>query len=170
MGLEGAVASVYFQALTDVLPFEGRSPTARDHVNICLNYAYGILYSQVEKACLLAGLDPYLGFYHCDRYGKPSMVLDLVEEFRAVVADRAVVTLFGRNEISGRHFETEGAKWLNKEGRKKVLSEVLGRLTTKITFEKRKVPYEAVILDQARKVASFLLDDIPSYKPYIHRW
>jgi CRISPR-associated protein Cas1 len=69
---------------------------AADLVNQCLNYGYGILYAQVERAVLLAGLDPYAGFLHEDRPGKPSLVLDLVEEFRAQSVDRCVFALLNQ--------------------------------------------------------------------------
>jgi CRISPR-associated protein Cas1 len=67
---------------------EGRG--AQDPLNSLLNYGYGILYGQVEQAIILAGLDPYAGFLHADRPGKPSLTLDLIEEFRQVAIDRVV--------------------------------------------------------------------------------
>src|SRR5207248_5647050 len=69
---------------------------AQDLVNQCLNYGYGILYAQVERAILLAGLDPYAGYLHEDRPGKPSLVLDLIEEFRSYAVDRCVFALLNQ--------------------------------------------------------------------------
>ena len=57
--------------------FPGRKPRERDEFNSALNYGYGILYDEVERACFYVGLDPYMGLYHTERYGKPSLVLDL---------------------------------------------------------------------------------------------
>ena len=84
MGLEGTAGRVYFQCLSTIMPekyrFEGRSRRpARDPFNAVLNYCYGILYSLVEKACILSGLDPYVGFLHTDIYNKKSLVFDLIE-------------------------------------------------------------------------------------------
>jgi len=98
LNLEGRGASLYWSAVKALLPAdldwpgrEGRG--ADDLVNSLLNYGYGILYTQVEHAVLLAGLDPYAGFCHVDRPGKPSLVLDLIEEFRQPVVDRVVWAL-----------------------------------------------------------------------------
>jgi CRISPR-associated protein Cas1 len=90
MGLEGTAGRAYFQCLSKILPekyqFERRSRRpAKDPFNAVLNYCYGILYSQVEKACILSGLDPYVGFLHADNYNKKSMVFDLIEPFRILV-------------------------------------------------------------------------------------
>ena len=69
--------------------FPGRKPRERDKFNIALNYGCGILNEEVERACFYVGLDPYMGLYHTERYGKPSLVLDfsLVEEFRVPIID-----------------------------------------------------------------------------------
>src|SRR5438477_161295 len=69
---------------------------AVDPLNSALNYGYGVLYAQVEQALILAGLDPYAGFLHADRPGKPSLVLDLIEEVRQTVVDRTVIGLVNR--------------------------------------------------------------------------
>lgn len=102
MGHEGAAGSVYWAALKRVIPAEygfvarvGRG--AQDPVNSIFNYGYGILYGEVEKALMAAGLDLYAGYLHADRAGKPSMVLDLTEEFRQVVVDRVLVGLLTRH-------------------------------------------------------------------------
>ncbi len=96
LSIEGRAAQHYWDALQAVVPeaygWPGRQTRgAQDPVNAALNYGYGILYGQVERALVLAGLDPYAGFIHADRPGKPSLVFDLIEEFRAVVVDRTVV-------------------------------------------------------------------------------
>ncbi|MCL4387459.1 CRISPR-associated endonuclease Cas1, partial [Patescibacteria group bacterium] len=72
LGIEGSMAAIYFKGLGLLTGFKQRNPEADDPFNVCLNYGYGMLYSEVERACVLAGLDPYLGFFHTDRYGKPS--------------------------------------------------------------------------------------------------
>src|SRR5204862_398077 len=87
---------------------EGRGAT--DPLNAALNYGYGILYAQVERALLLAGLDPYAGFLHADRPGKPSLVLDLIEEFRQAVVDRTLIGQVNR----GVAFALDEATWATR--------------------------------------------------------
>lgn len=170
LGMEGSAAAQYFQSLVGLLPFTGRNPDGEDDANICLNYGYGILYSQVEKACLIAGLDPFLGFYHADRYGKPCLVLDLVEEFRPVVVDRTVVSLFTLGRVSAGCFEHSGSRCLSKAGRRLVLEAVLERLRAEVNLHGRKTPYETIILEQARALGKYILEEENSYKAYVHRW
>lgn len=110
MGLEGAASAAYFQLLGKLPPqafqFGTRSQRpARDPANACLNYTYGILYGLVERACIIAGLDPHVGIVHTDGYNKPSLVFDLIEPFR-VLADRVVLKLFTARRFKQADFET----------------------------------------------------------------
>ena len=103
-GVEGRASRVYFAALSLVIPpdlYRGRRSQhpAEDVFNAYLNYCYGILYNEVEKACILAGLDPYIGFLHAERYGKRSFVYDVIEQFRQPVVDRMVITLAVRGRM-----------------------------------------------------------------------
>jgi CRISPR-associated protein Cas1 len=87
LGIEAQSARLYFALLAELIPpawrFEGRSRNpALDPFNCYLNYAYGVLYGRVEKACILAGLDPYVGFLHVDGHGRKALVFDLIEPFR----------------------------------------------------------------------------------------
>lgn len=98
LGIEGSSASLYFSALSSVLPkkyqFTERSRRpASDPFNAVLNYVYGLTYADVEKVVILSGLDPNAGFYHADAYGKPTLVFDLIEIFRTRV-DRIAVKIF----------------------------------------------------------------------------
>lgn len=170
-GFEGMAANGYFECLIRILPFAKRDQDAPDAVNSVLNYGYGILYSEVERCCVLAGLDPYLGFLHTDRYGKPSMVLDLIENFRSVVVDRAVVTLYAQKQLSDADFEKEGDKFfLTKEARKKVVSSVMERLASEITLEGVKTSVKDRLLGQCRAVSAYLLDNEPSFSAFVYRW
>lgn len=94
LGYEGSLADRYFGVLRKTIPFGKRGRGARDVFNASLNYAYAILYSEIEKACVITGLDPTLGFLHEERYGKKSLVLDLMEEFRVPFVDQVVCQLF----------------------------------------------------------------------------
>jgi CRISPR-associated protein Cas1 len=109
MGLEGTAGRVYFGCLGRLVPeafrFDGRSRhPARDEYNAMLNYGYGVLYSLVEKACICAGLDPFVGFLHTDNYNKTSLVYDLIEPFR-ILGDRATLLLFTGRRVQKDYFE-----------------------------------------------------------------
>jgi len=171
-GIEGLSASKYFDCLTKILPFQKRDRDFEDSVNVLLNYGYGILYSEIEKACILAGLDPYFGFLHTDRYNKPSMVLDLIEEFRPIIVDRAIVTLFVQKQVSDGIFEknAENNRILSKDGREKIVSAVMERLYAKITFRGKQTAFQDILLSQARSIANFLLDDNKPFEAFVYKW
>ncbi|MEO0247430.1 MAG: CRISPR-associated endonuclease Cas1 [candidate division WOR-3 bacterium] len=122
MGIEGNAGKEYFKTLSFLVPekfrFEGRSSRpAKDRFNALLNYAYGILYSLVERGCILAGLDPCIGFFHTDDYNKKSLVYDLIESFRPW-AEIVVFNLISERKIEERHFDSiRGGFKLNREGK-----------------------------------------------------
>ena len=103
-GLEGEAASVYFSVFDDMIlqqkdtfSFHGRNKRPpRDEVNAMLSFAYTLLTSMCASALETVGLDPYVGFFHTDRPGRKSLALDMVEEFRSVMADRFVLTLINK--------------------------------------------------------------------------
>ncbi|HSR50595.1 MAG TPA: CRISPR-associated endonuclease Cas1 [Acidobacteriota bacterium] len=131
MGLEGAAGRAYFDLLSRLMPagyrFKGRSRRpAHDPFNATLNYAYGVLYSHVERACIIAGLEPFLGLLHCDNYNRPSLVFDLIEPFR-IWAERTVVHLFTGRKMKQDYFrKTQGGVSLDDAG-KPVLIEALNK-------------------------------------------
>lgn len=121
-GWEGSAGRNYFGALGKSIAkdfeFAGRSfRPAQDPFNAMLNYCYGILYSRVEKALMLAGLDPYIGFMHRDDYNQKSLVYDFIEPYR-IYAERAVFTLFSKKKVNKSFFtEITGGISLNAEGK-----------------------------------------------------
>lgn len=130
LGIEGFAAAEYFSAISSVLPkkyaFKERSrQPARDKFNAVLNYVYGLTYSSVEKVVILSGLDPNAGIYHADSYGKPTLVFDIVELFRAKV-DRIAVKLFTKKYVKDSWFTSSEdmplGVFLSKEGRKAVIT------------------------------------------------
>src|SRR5205807_1851493 len=129
----GSAGRAYFACLSPLVPeayrFEGRSrQPARDAFNAMLNYSYGVLYSLVEKACILAGLDPFVGFLHTDNYNKKSLVFDLIEPFR-ILGDRTALLLFTGRRVQKDYFEAvPGGIALNKEGRSFLITELNQRL------------------------------------------
>jgi CRISPR-associated protein Cas1 len=171
MGIEGRAAQKYWQGVKQAVAVgEGwpgrRGRGAKDPANAALNYAYGILYGQVERAILLAGLDPYAGFVHADRPGKPSLVLDLVEEFRPPAADRPVFAIFNRG--TGVELDEQGL--LTQASRRAVAGKVLERLDKPEAYERKKVPLRIVIQSQARRLAAFLRGDRTRYTPFLVHW
>jgi CRISPR-associated protein Cas1 len=175
MGLEGSAGRSYFACLGQLMPeafrFETRSrQPAKDGFNAMLNYAYGVLYSLVEKACICAGLDPFVGFLHTDNYGKKSLVFDLIEPFR-ILGDRATVLLFTGRRVQKDYFEeVPGGVALNKEGRAFFLSHFNERLDTRVRYpvqgrpgKTRNVKQRDTIRHEAHALANALLGkrDLP---------
>ncbi len=121
-GYEGTAGRIYFQLLSELIlskyKFAGRSfRPAKDPFNAFLNYAYGILYSRVEKALVIAGLDPYIGFMHRDDYNTKSLVFDFIEPYR-IYAEEVIFKLFSAKKINASHSDkiTNGYS-LNAEGK-----------------------------------------------------
>ncbi len=170
LSIEGRAAQRYWDALKAVVPesygWPGRvTRGARDPVNATLNYGYGILYGQVERALVLAGLDPYGGFIHADRPGKPSLVFDLIEEFRTVVVDRTVVGMVTK----GVKLEMEEGR-LTEAARRTVAEKILERLEAAERYEKKRQPLRVILQSQARHIATFVRGDRAVYEPFIARW
>jgi len=126
-GLEGTAGRIYFDTLSSLLAkqyrFNGRSMRpAKDQFNAFLNYSYGILYSRVEKALMIAGLDPYVGIMHRDDYNKKSMVFDFIEPYRPW-CDEVVFKLFSAKKINNSHTDViTGGMVLNKPGKELLLA------------------------------------------------
>jgi CRISP-associated protein Cas1 len=162
MALEGAAGKIYFEALSYIMPdrfrFGGRSRNpAKDEFNALLNYAYGVLYSLVEKACIIAGLDPYIGFLHTDNYNKKSLVFDLIEMYR-VFAEEPVVYLFSGRKVKVEYFdEVKCGFTLNKDG-KAVLIEALNKnLDETMRYKGRNIQKRNIIQFDCHRIANELI-------------
>ncbi len=166
MNAEGRGAALYWEGVRKIVPdFPGREGRgATDLVNSLLNYGYGILYNRILSAATRAGLDPFAGYVHTDRPGKPSLVLDLIEEFRGPVADRAVLGMLG----TGFKVALDG-ELLDEGTRKLVAGRVRERLAARVKHRGRRHTLENVIHIQARSVASFVRDGV-LYKPFVGSW
>jgi len=175
LGLEGSAGRAYFVCLGGLVPeayrFDGRSrQPARDGFNAMLNYSYGVLYSIVDRACICAGLDPFLGFLHTDNYNKPSLVFDLIEPFR-ILAERATVLLFTGRRVRSEFFEqVPGGVALSKEGRAEFLPYYHERLDRPVRCpvqskpgKYRKIKLRETIANEAHALANRLLgrNDLP---------
>jgi len=168
MGFEGQAAHQYWQAARLIVPqhyqFEGRiGRGATDPINALLNYGYGILYAEIERAIILAGLDPYGGFLHADRPGKPSLVLDLIEEFRQIVVDRPVFGLAARSYTVSQ----DENKLLTLETRRDFAQKILTQLEGRTRFNGERVMLRHLIQMQARRIASFVRREVEHYEPFI---
>ncbi|MBC8521089.1 MAG: CRISPR-associated endonuclease Cas1 [Methanomicrobia archaeon] len=166
LGIEGMASRTYFEALSSTMPekftFETRSRNpAKDEFNAMLNYGYGVLYSMVEKACIIAGLDPYIGFLHTDNYNKKSLVFDIIEMFRTFV-DETVVHLFSKRKVKEDYFDKiQNGLSLNKEG-KAVLIEALNETFEKtIKYKGRNIKTKNVIQFECHRIANGLIKKTP---------
>lgn len=171
LSIEARAAQKYWNGIKQVLPaecgWEGRiGRGATDPVNSALNYGYGILYGQVERALVLAGLDPYAGFIHVDRPGKPSLTLDLIEEFRQTVVDRTVFGLVNKGVV----IELDERGRIVHESRRTLAEKVLARLESAEPYEKKRLPVRAIMQSQARKLAQYLRGEREAYEPFVASW
>jgi CRISPR-associated protein Cas1 len=164
MGLEGTAGRTYFEALSFILPdrykFEGRSrQPAKDEFNCMLNYGYGVLYSMVEKACIIAGLDPYVGFVHTDNYNKKSLVFDLIEMFR-ILADETVVYLFSGRKVKREFFdEVKGGLTLNKEGKAALIEALNETFEKSVRYRGRNIKNRDIIQFECHRIANGLIKE-----------
>ena len=170
LNLEGRAGRLYWQAMRELLianvEWGGRETRgATDLVNSLLNYGYGVLYTQIQQAIILAGLDPYAGFVHVDRSGKTSLVFDLIEEFRQPVVDRTIFALLNK----GRDLQIEDGK-LADATRRTVADRVLERLEGEEFYEQKKHKLRTIIQSQARHVATFLRGEGRAYQAFVARW
>ena len=171
LAAEGNASARYWSAVIPLLPSgyewkkrEGRG--ASDPINQLLNYGYGILYGRVERALVLAGLDPFGGFIHVDRPGKPSLTLDFIEEFRQSAVDRVVFGLAARAFVVER--DDQGR--LTEDVRRTFANHILTHLEAGTRFEGDRKPLRQVIQTQARRLAQFLRGEREDYIPYKAEW
>ena len=172
LSIEGRVAVSYWHLarilFEDSVDFPGRERRgARDVINSCLNYGYGILYGNVWRALILAKLNPYIGFLHVPQRNKPVLVFDMIEEFRSQAVDRAVFTMVTRDERLTVDPETG---LLTDATKRKIIQNVMERLSSLVIYRRgRKTLLKDVITFQAKQLARCLAGSKP-YKPFIGRY
>ncbi len=178
-GVEGAGAAAYFKEWPKLIrvlgfPFPGRvrrPPT--DPVNALLSFGSVLLLNEVLSACQVVGFDPYVGYLHMDRYGRPALALDLMEEFRPVLVDTTVLALINRRMVEPEDFETVvgGGRRLKPHALKKFISawEEKRRTVIQHPLFGWEVPYWRVVELQARVLGKVLLGEIDEYVPFLTR-
>ncbi len=170
MGIEGSAGRAYFQCLSQLMPenyrFNGRSrQPAKDPFNAVLNYCFGILYGRVEKACILSGLDPYVGFLHTDNYNKKSLVFDLIEPFR-IFGEQVAVYLFTGRKMKDDYFDmTETSATLNRSGKPVVIEAMNTHLDETVRYRRKNVKRRHIIQHEAHRLANLLLADENEKRP-----
>jgi CRISPR-associated protein Cas1 len=178
MGFEGSAAKLYFGIFDQLIlqqredfPFRGRSRRPPlDNMNALLSFLYTLLTNEVASALEAVGLDPYVGFLHCDRPGRPSLALDLMEELRPVFADRLALSLVNRKQVTGSGFVSKesGGILMDDETRKTVLSAWQERKKEEIVhpYLKERIPFGLLPHVQAMLLARFLRGDLDAYPPF----
>lgn len=178
-GYEGEAASIYFGVFDELIlqqkkdfQFHGRNRRPPlDNVNAMLSFVYTLLNNQITSALEVVGLDPYVGFMHTDRPGRTSLSLDLIEELRAVMADRFVLSLINKKIVNGKNFtqKENGAVLMDFDTRKKLLSEWQNKKKEIIThpYLKEKIEWGMVHYVQAMLLARYLRGDLDAYPVFL---
>lgn len=162
-GIEGSVANAYFDFLKsqNLLPksFEIRTKRHSEEItNIALNYGYAILLNFIYKSVINAGLNPYFGVLHELRSAKPSLVLDIMEEYRSFVVDRNIIKI--RSLLHGE---------FDEKAKKLVAENILKTLSKRLIYNHKKLTLESIIQRQIYKINGFFCGE-KNYKSYIFRW
>jgi len=180
-GIEGQAAAEYFAVFNELIVDQkndfvfsdrNRRPPL-DEVNALLSFIYTILAHDIRSALETVGLDPAVGFLHRDRPGRPGLALDIMEEFRPVIADRLVLSLINRKQITKKGFTkaANGAVTMDEDTRKKVLTEYQNRKNEAIVHQyiEENVQIGLLFFIQANLMARFIRGDIDGYPPYFWR-
>jgi CRISPR-associated protein Cas1 len=180
-GIEGRTARDYFDqfdnlivAQKDDFIFTGRNRRPPlDRVNCLLSFVYSLLYHDARSALETVGLDPAVGFLHRDRPGRLGLALDLMEEFRPVLADRLVLSLINMGQVKKKGFTVtkSGAVKMNDETRKDLLVAYQKRKQEEIEhpFLKEKIPVGMLVISQAQLFSRYLRGDLDEYPPFLWR-
>ncbi|SFT01698.1 CRISPR-associated endonuclease Cas4/Cas1 [Saccharopolyspora flava] len=183
-GIEGAAARTYFDGLPHLFRPDHRLPgpgfadsgrtrrPPRDAVSCLLSFLYALLVKDVTVACYGLGLDPYAGVYHQDRFGRPALALDLMEEFRPQIADSTALTLINTRQADAGLFHVRPDQvTLTQSGKRRVIDAYEHRMTTEIRHPlfKYTVTYRRALELQARLFAAYLLEEFARYRPFTSR-
>lgn len=179
-GLEGAGSAAYFGCFNQLIQNPEFSFSSRvrrpptDPINSLLSLGYSLLRHDVQSAVNIAGFDPYLGYLHYERYGRPSLALDLMEEFRPLIVDAMVLNAVNKQKLTPAEFSSEpisNAVSLTKEGLKIFLRLYEQKKQSKFKHPvlKRQCTYQEAFAIQARLMAKYLMKETDKYPPLILR-
>ena len=179
LGLEGMAAKTYFAGLFallngrhdfDVNDRNRRPP--KDPVNAVLSFVYSLLVKELTVVLQGVGFDPMLGFFHRPRYGRPSLALDVAEEYRPLIGDSVTLMAFNNGEVDRSSFlERAGAVTLTESGRKSIIAAFERRLEQEVTHPifGYRVSYRRIMEVQARLLARTITGELPAYVPFCTR-
>ena len=182
LGIEGTAGRRYFGEFNRMLKAEGSPPEfdfegrnrrpPKDPVNALLSLAYAMLAREWTVTLHAVGLDPYLGVYHQPRYGRPALALDLMEEFRPLIADSVVLTAINNGEVRATDFiRRMGSVALTTEGRRRFIETYERRMSQEITHPVfgYQVSYRRILEVQARLFGRYLCGEIAEYPSFTTR-
>lgn len=176
LGVEGMAARIYFSEFNGMIKnefdfdFTGRNRRPpKDPINAILSFLYSLLTRQAITIVSMVGLDPYLGFLHRPKYGKPALALDIIEEFRPIVADSVCLRVINGGEISSSDFiKTDFGVNMTNSGRIHVIKAYERRMDSTIVHPLLgySASYKRVMETQARLLSRHILDEIPTYPAF----
>lgn len=181
LGIEGTAARLYFEHFTGMLrpdaratfaaagPLERTRRPPQDPLNCLLSYSYSLLSKDLTATCYSVGLDPYIGLYHRPRFGRPALALDLMEEFRPLIAESVALNAVNNGEVSLSDFQQHGiGVALTDSGRRAVLRAYERRLSSEVRHPKfgYTISYRRTLEVQVRLLAAYLLGEISAYEAF----
>ena len=182
LGIEGMAARTYFMHFNEMIKnrddeykfdFESRNRRPpRDAVNSMLSYVYSMLVKDFTITLLATGFDPFLGFYHRPRYGRPALALDLMEEFRSIIGDSTVINVINNGEVNKSDFiERSNSVTIKPDGRKKLISAYERRMDSLVTHPLfgYQISYRRVLDVQVRLLGRFLSGEIETFPTFLTR-
>ncbi|WP_457560177.1 CRISPR-associated endonuclease Cas1 [Caminibacter sp.] len=167
MGIEGIAANVYWSGFGKLIEMDFKRVTknAADEINAALNYGYAILYGKIQRALIEAGLSLHISYLHSLDKTKPTLVFDMIEEFRSYVVDRSVIALVNKNV----ELKLNSKGLLDEKSRKKIASVIYERLGSFVNYKGESVKLENVFLKEAYNLKNAILSG-KKYRPFIGRY
>ena len=181
LGIEGAAAALYFEHFESMLKggpewnfnWKGRNRRPpRDSVNTLLSLGYSMLVKEMTGVCHTVGLDPFLGFLHQPRYGRPALALDLMEEFRPIIADSVAISLINRGELGPEDFIAgSSGVFLNQSGRRAFWESWFRRMDAEVKHPQfgYRMAYRRMLEVQARQLWRFVRGEANTYHGFTTR-
>jgi len=181
LGIEGSAAALYFEQFDSMLKqredwkfdWRGRNRRPpRDPVNALLSLGYSMLAKELAGVCHAVGLDPFLGFMHQPRYGRPALALDLMEEFRPLIADSVAISLINRGELGPEDFlNSANGTFLTDKGRRPFWEAWFRRLDTEVSHPEfsYKMAYRRMLEVQARQLWRYVRGEALTYHGFVTR-